>query len=245
MVEVDERVTLLGYTSDPNRVERAVVFSDDGKVTKGYDGESYDDGEVVRGLSGEAVRIMRKVDVEAMRRDLQQLYDEGFRSLAIVFMHAFTYPGQSSLVDARAPTADEAHFSDHEQQVGKLAAEIGFTNLSLSSSSLPMIRIVARGTSTTADAYLTPVLRAYIDGFFSGFEPSLRETSLKETTSADELARTTSVEFMRSDGGLTDVGGFSGLKSIRAWIFGPIEPFADPKVSKQYLDPLEESLDMP
>ena len=101
-----------------------------------------------------------------------------------------------------------------------MASKIGFTNLSLSSSSLPMIRIVARGTSTTADAYLTPVLRAYIDGFFSGFDPSLRETSMKESTSADELRSSTSVEFMRSDGGLTDVGGFSGLKSIRElWFF--------------------------
>ncbi|KAL8283634.1 hypothetical protein RQP46_005429 [Phenoliferia psychrophenolica] len=207
VLEVDERVTLLGYTSDPNRVERAVVFSEDGKVEKGYDGEVYAEGEVVRGLSGEAVQILKKIDVEGIEKDLQKLYDEGYRSLAIVFMHAFTYP-------------------DHEQQVGALASKIGFTNLSLSSSSLPMIRIVARGTSTTADAYLTPVLRAYIDGFFAGFDPSLRETSLKESTSADELSRTTSVEFMRSDGGLTDVGGFSGLKSILSGPAGGVVGYA-------------------
>lgn len=78
-----------------------------------------------------------------------------------------------------------------------------------------MIRIVARGTSTTADAYLTPVLQQYIDGFFSGFEASLRETSLKGEMSEEEARKTTSVEFMRSDGGLTDVKGFSGLK-VRA-----------------------------
>lgn len=75
-----------------------------------------------------------------------------------------------------------------------------------------MIRVVARGTSTTADAYLTPVLRQYIDGFFNGFDASLRETSLKGEMSEEEAKRTTSVEFMRSDGGLTDVAGFSGLK---------------------------------
>lgn len=78
-----------------------------------------------------------------------------------------------------------------------------------------MIRIVARGMSTTADAYLTPVLREYIDGFFSGFDESLRETSYRETKSKEQAQRETTVEFMRSDGGLTDVSDFSGLKSIR------------------------------
>lgn len=63
VVEVDERVTLAGYTSDPNRLERAVVFDEEGKVEKGYDGEVYGEGEVVRGLSGEAVRILKKPDV--------------------------------------------------------------------------------------------------------------------------------------------------------------------------------------
>lgn len=67
--------------------------------------------------------------------------------------------------------------------------------------------MVPRGTSSTADAYLTPVLKAYIDGFFSGFDSSLRDG-----TSG------TRVEFMMSDGGLTSVDRFSGLKSI---ISGP------------------------
>jgi hypothetical protein len=51
-----------------------------------------------------------------------------------------------------------------------IAKEIGFTNISLSSQLLSMIRMVARGVSTTADAYLTPVLQEYLDGFYSGFE---------------------------------------------------------------------------
>jgi 5-oxoprolinase (ATP-hydrolysing) len=67
--------------------------------------------------------------------------------------------------------------------------------------------MVPRGTSSTADAYLTPVLKAYIDSFFSGFDSSLRDG-----TSG------TRVEFMMSDGGLTSVNRFSGLKSI---ISGP------------------------
>lgn len=67
--------------------------------------------------------------------------------------------------------------------------------------------MVSRGTSSTADAYLTPVLQEYIDGFFSGFNQSLRDGSAG-----------TRVEFMMSDGGLTSVNHFTGLKSI---ISGP------------------------
>ncbi|GAA5848487.1 hypothetical protein JCM8547_004528 [Rhodosporidiobolus lusitaniae] len=203
VIEIDERITLLGYTSDPRASERAVQFSEDGKtVTRGYDGEEHEEGTVVRGLSGEAVRIIKRVDGEEVKKKLKGLYDEGYRSLAVVLMHSFTFP-------------------DHEQQIAKIASKIGFTFISLSSSSLPMIRIVARGISTTADAYLTPVLQTYLDGFFAGFDPSLRESAMAdkgasegEGRSKEEVERTTTVEFMRSDGGLTDVGDFSGLKSI-------------------------------
>ncbi|GAA6004515.1 hypothetical protein JCM10207_000913 [Rhodosporidiobolus poonsookiae] len=195
VLEVDERVTLLGYTSDPKQAERAVQFDEEGKVTRGYNGEEHEEGSVVRGMSGEAVHILKRVDEDKVREDLQKLYDDGYRSLAIVLVHSFTYP-------------------DHEQQIGRIAESIGFTHLSLSSSSLPMIRIVARGTSTTADAYLTPVLRDYIDGFFAGFDESLREAAHEENKSREQAMRETTVEFMRSDGGLTDVSDFSGLKSI-------------------------------
>ena len=67
VVEVDERVTLVGYTSDPKAEEHAVQFDEDGNVVRGYRGRGWDGeglaegpGEVVRGLSGEAVRIMKK-----------------------------------------------------------------------------------------------------------------------------------------------------------------------------------------
>ncbi|KAK4058751.1 hypothetical protein OIO90_000195 [Microbotryomycetes sp. JL221] len=203
VVEVDERVTLLGYTSDPNAKSRAVQFDSQGRVTKGYDDESYEEGEVVRGLSGEAVRILKHVDEDDVRTDLRKLFDEGYRSLAIVLMHSFTFPRE-------------------------IAKRIGFEHISLSSASLPMIRIVARGTSTTVDAYLTPVLLQYIDGFFNGFDPSLRDANTigGKAKTAEEAERTTSVEFMRSDGGLTDVGGFSGLKSILSGPAGGVVGYA-------------------
>ena len=67
VVEVDERVTLVGYTSDPKSEEHKVLFDGDGKVARGYRGKGWDGegeaegpGEVVQGISGEAVRILQK-----------------------------------------------------------------------------------------------------------------------------------------------------------------------------------------
>lgn len=65
VIEVDERVTLVGYTSDPKAGDHAVQFDDNGKVTKAYSGtawthEDEGKGEIVQGLSGEAVQILRK-----------------------------------------------------------------------------------------------------------------------------------------------------------------------------------------
>jgi len=114
-----------------------------------------------------------------------------YRSLAVVFLHSYTYP-------------------EHEQLVEKLAKKIGFTNISLSSKLSSSIKAVPRGTSSTADAYLTPCLQEYIDGFFNGFDESLR----RDVQAGGKSDKRTQVEFMTSDGGLTDVKTFSGLGSI-------------------------------
>jgi 5-oxoprolinase (ATP-hydrolysing) len=67
VIEVDERVTLVGYSSDPRAEENSVQFDDDGNVKRGYRGPGWDGesdaegpGEIVRGLSGEAVRILKR-----------------------------------------------------------------------------------------------------------------------------------------------------------------------------------------
>ncbi|KAL0948059.1 hypothetical protein HGRIS_010682 [Hohenbuehelia grisea] len=204
VVEVDERVTLVGYTSDPEAENHAVQFDDDGKVTRGYRGKGWDGkgdaegpGDIVRGLSGEAVRIMKKPNPEAVKSDLQKLYDDGYRSIAVVLVHSYTYP-------------------EHEQLVGKIAREIGFTQVSESSALLPMIKMVPRGVSSTADAYLTPILRQYLDGFFSGFDEQLKDGKVKSPR----------VEFMGSDGGLLDLRNFSGLKSILSGPAGGVVGYA-------------------
>ncbi|KAJ7619582.1 Hydantoinase/oxoprolinase-domain-containing protein [Roridomyces roridus] len=201
---VDERVTLVGYTSDPKAEEHALQFDAQGKVQRGYRGKGWDGegdaegpGEIVKGLSGEAVRIMRVPDKDTAMRDLQALYDDGYRSLAIVFAHSYTFP-------------------DHERLVGEMARQVGFTHVSESAQLLPMIKMVPRGVSSTADAYLTPILREYLDGFFSGFDEKLKDGRL----------RSPRVEFMGSDGGLVDLQNFSGLKSILSGPAGGVVGYA-------------------
>ena len=138
-----------------------------------------------------------RTDPEVVRKDLERLYDAGYRALAIVLVHSYTFP-------------------DHEIQIAQVAREVGFTHVSASSQLLPMIKVVPRGVSSTADAYLTPILRAYLDGFFSGFDAQLREGH----------ARSPRVEFMGSDGGLLDLDNFSGLKSILSGPAGGVVGYA-------------------
>ncbi|WVW82445.1 hypothetical protein I302_104455 [Kwoniella bestiolae CBS 10118] len=182
-VEVDERVTLVGFSSDPKAEQNALVFNDDGSVKKAYSGvgaeeqDSIIPGRIVKGLSGEAVKVIREPDLDTVKKDLQSLYDEDYRSIAVCLAHSYTFP-------------------DHEIAIGKVASEVGFPHISLSSQLLPMIKMTNRGQSTTCDAYLTPVLQDYLKGFYSGFEGG-EDGDLH-------------VEFMGSDGGLN----FSGLKSI-------------------------------
>ena len=137
---MDERVTLVGFTSDPHAEENAVKFSDDGKVKRGYRGTGWHGhgcaegpGEIVRAFSGEAVRILKKPDLDIVKRDLQKLYTDGYHSHAIVLAHSYTSP-------------------IHETTVGSLARSIGFTQVSESSRLLPMIKMVLRWVSSTADA---------------------------------------------------------------------------------------------
>ncbi|THH11496.1 hypothetical protein EW145_g613 [Phellinidium pouzarii] len=204
VLEIDERVTLVGYTSDPNASKHGVQFDEMGNLIRGYRGPGWDGqgdaegpGEIVRGVSGEAVRILKRPDPEQIRYDLKKLHDAGYRSIAIVLVHSYTFP-------------------EHEQLVASLARELGFAHISVSSQLLSMIKMVPRGVSSTADAYLTPILYEYLDGFFNGFDEKLRKG--KESDAR--------VEFMGSDGGLLDLDNFSGLKSILSGPAGGVVGYA-------------------
>ncbi|KAH0613581.1 uncharacterized protein H6S33_005467 [Morchella sextelata] len=161
------------------------------------------DPDLVRGLSGEAVRILARPKESEIQKGLKTLYDEGFRSIAVCLMHSYTFP-------------------DHEKLVGKIAEEIGFTHISLSSQLMPMIKLIPRATSATADAYLTPEIRRYIEGFSKGFSGGLgAESVAKEAGSKGARC-----EFMQSDGGLVDVSSFSGLRAILSGPAGGVVGYA-------------------
>ncbi|WFD29420.1 5-oxoprolinase (ATP-hydrolyzing) [Malassezia sp. CBS 17886] len=206
VLEVDERVTVVGYTADPHARTHAVQFATSGRdapITKPYSGTNRLPSAapaIVRGISGEAVAVLQCPDEDRTRSDLAALYARGFRSLAIVFMYSYTYP-------------------DHEKTVRRIAEEVGFPHISCSAELMPMIKMVPRATSTTADAYLTPVLQTYIDGFFRGFHDSLRtgQAGTRVEFMMSECVCAAGAQLTRS-GGLTSVEHFSGLKSI---ISGP------------------------
>ena len=92
-----------------------------------------------------------------------------------------------------------AIFPDHEEAVGKVAQQLGFTQISLSSKVMPMVKMVPRGFTAAADAYLTPHIMRYIQTFQAGFDPGLSRVP---------------VYFMQSDGGLAGVDVFSGHKAV-------------------------------
>ncbi|KAK8183637.1 Hydantoinase B/oxoprolinase-domain-containing protein [Phyllosticta capitalensis] len=192
VVEIDERVTLEDYAEDPERNE-----------TKSQPYEANSNVEIVRGLSGEAVRILQRPNDEVIRKQLQEVYDSGLRSIAVCLMHGYTFP-------------------HHEALVGRIAKEIGFEHVSLSHELMPMIKLVPRATSTCADAYLTPAIKKYIDGFSKGFAGGLGSESVKKE-SGDKGAR---CEFMQSDGGLVDVDLFSGLRAILSGPAGGVVGYA-------------------
>lgn len=189
VIEIDERVTLEDYAEDP---ERHVTRTDD-STAEG----------LVRGLSGEAVRILKRPSRDTIKSQLQELYDDNFRSIAVCLVHGYTFP-------------------DHEAMVGQMAKEVGFEHVSLSHELMPMIKLVPRATSACADAYLTPAIKKYIAGFQAGFEGGLGTESVKREAGA-KGAR---CEFMQSDGGLVDVDLFSGLRAILSGPAGGVVGYA-------------------
>ncbi len=116
------------------------------------------------------------LDEAGLRRDLETAFATGVHSAAIVFMHGYRY-------------------HDHEARAGAIAREIGFTQISVSHQVSPLMKLVSRGDTTVVDAYLSPILRRYVDRV------------------AAELGGG-QLMFMQSNGGLTDANLFQGKDSI-------------------------------
>lgn len=120
--------------------------------------------------------VLRAPDLGALTGPLREAYDDGIRAVAVVCMHSHLHPA-------------------HEQAVGELAARIGFPQISLSSETSPLMKLVPRGDTAVVDAYLSPVLRRYVRHV------------------ADELEGVR-LMFMQSNGGLTEAGTFRGKDAI-------------------------------
>jgi 5-oxoprolinase (ATP-hydrolysing) len=120
--------------------------------------------------------VVTPLDEAAAEHALREAYGEGFRSVAVVCLHGYRFPV-------------------HELRLGELAAAAGFTQVSLSHQTTPLMKLVSRGDTTVIDAYLSPILRRYVASV-SGELPGVP------------------LLFMRSSGGLTDAAAFRGKDSI-------------------------------
>ena len=84
------------------------------------------------------------LDLAATRAALDGARAEGIDAVAIVFMHAYAFP-------------------NHEREAARLAHEVGFAQISVSHEVSPLVKFVGRGDTTVVDAYLSPLLRRYVD----------------------------------------------------------------------------------
>ena len=121
--------------------------------------------------------LLIPLDETSARIRLAELHAQGYNSLAILLVHGWLFPA-------------------HERRLAAMARELGFTQISASHEVAPLIKLVSRGDTTVADAYLSPVLRRYVDRVAAGLDPG------------------TELHFMQSNGGLADAGVCRGKDAI-------------------------------
>lgn len=122
-------------------------------------------------------RVLADLDEAAARAALEAVRAEGIDALAIVLMHGW-------------------RFTQHEDRLADIARELGFAQLSVSHEVAPLIKLVGRGDTTVVDAYLSPVLRHYVDQVAAGLGPCV------------------GLQFMQSNGGLSEASSFRGKDAI-------------------------------
>ncbi len=120
--------------------------------------------------------VIEPLDESALRAGLQGAFADGLRSCAIVFLHGYRYV-------------------QHERAAEEIARRIGFTQISVSHRVSPLMKLVPRGDTTVVDAYLSPILRRYVD-------------------SVAHLMPGVPIFFMQSSGGLTQAHHFQGKDAI-------------------------------
>jgi 5-oxoprolinase (ATP-hydrolysing) len=120
--------------------------------------------------------VVRPLDLQQAERELRGAYDRGIRSCAIALLHGYRY-------------------HQHELQLEEIARRIGFVQVSVSHQVSPLMKLVARGDTTVVDAYLSPVLRRYVNQVAAQL-PGVK------------------LQFMQSSGGLADAQQFHGKDAI-------------------------------
>ncbi|MEA3106855.1 MAG: hypothetical protein QOI88_1460 [Gammaproteobacteria bacterium] len=120
--------------------------------------------------------VITALDEAALAAELRVVYGDGIRACAIIFVHGFRYAA-------------------HELAAEALARAAGYTQVSVSHHVSPLMKLVPRGDTTVVDAYLSPVLRRYVDGIAKEM-PGVR------------------LLFMQSSGGLTEASRFQGKDAI-------------------------------
>ena len=125
--------------------------------------------------------VLTPLDEAALRQGLEEIYASGIRSLAIAFLHGYKHTA-------------------HELKAGAIAKDVGFTQISISHQVSPLIKLVSRGDTTVVDAYLSPILRRYVDRVAADLESGGKDGPR--------------LMFMQSNGGLTDAKLFQGKDSI-------------------------------
>ena len=130
------------------------------------------------GARGEVVSAL---DAPPVRSAMQVAFSEGIRAVAIVLMHGYRFPA-------------------HERRIAQIAGEIGFTQISVSHRVSPLMKLIARGDTTVVDAYLSPLLRRYVE-------------QVAGELSCDTETRPL-LMFMQSNGGLTNADLFQGKDAI-------------------------------
>ncbi len=120
--------------------------------------------------------ILQRLDLAAAEVVLRDAHAAGWRAAAIVFLHGWRYP-------------------EHERSVAELARRIGFTQISASHAVSPLMKVVPRGDTTVVDAYVSPILRRYVDGVAAKLGGSR-------------------LMFMQSNGGLAEAASFHGKDSL-------------------------------
>ena len=160
----------IGYQSRPKLFDREIV-----KPELLYECVEEVDGRILSDGT-----IDTELDLDATAKCLKSAFSRGIRSVAIVFMHAYRYP-------------------QHEQQAAELALKVGFEQVSASHAVSPLIKFVGRGDTAILDAYLSPILRRYVDRIAVELDADNSDTRLM---------------FMMSSGGLTAANLFQGRDAI-------------------------------